>query len=53
MKFNLSEKIYRCDHDEVIHIIEIKEFIKLLKRDMHLTRENANVIYTLAGDKLT
>lgn len=33
-EFNLSEKIFVADSDEVIHIIDVKEFIRRLKNEI-------------------
>lgn len=55
-KFNLSEKIadssYYSHSIEVIELIDIKEFIRRLKKSLNLDEENKKIIDALIGDKL-
>ena len=57
--FNLSEKRIIYDEAteidaEIIYYLQkdVKEFIKRLKIDMHLTLENYEIIDKLCGEKL-
>ena len=49
-EFNLSEFIFGFPPKLLPE--DVKEFIRRLKLEMHLTLSNGNIINKLAGDKL-